>query len=72
MTAELYLKTYYFEPALSIEGISTGYQGQGVKTILPAQARAKMEMRLVPGLTPELRFGVYQGTPQKEGFDRIR
>ncbi|CAD0160660.1 protein of unknown function [Streptococcus thermophilus] len=48
-----FLKTYYFEPALSIEGMSIGYQGQGVKTILPAQAKAKMEMRLVPGLTPE-------------------
>ncbi len=43
-----FLKTYYFEPALSIEGISTGYQGQGVKTILPAK----------PGFTY---FWVYRG-----------
>ena len=67
-----FLKTYYFEPALSIEGISTGYQGQGVKTILPAQARAKMEMRLVPGLTPEYVLECIKAHLKKEGFDRIK
>ena len=45
-----FLKRFYFEPAMNIEGLGTGYQGQGVKTILPAEARAKMEVRLVPGL----------------------
>ena len=67
-----FLKTYYFEPALSIEGISTGYQGQGVKTILPAQARAKMEIRLVPGLTPEYVLECIKAHLKKEGFDRIK
>ena len=67
-----FLKTYYFEPALSIEGISTGYQGQGVKTILPAQAKAKMEMRLVPGLTPEYVLERIKAHLKKEGFDRIK
>ena len=38
---------------MNIEGLGTGYQGQGVKTILPAEARAKMEVRLVPGLEPK-------------------
>lgn len=67
-----FLKTYYFQPALSIEGISTGYQGQGVKTILPAQAKAKMEMRLVPGLTPEYVLDCIKAHLKKEGFDRIK
>ena len=53
-----FLKTYYFEPALSIEGISTVTRGKRVKTILPAQAKAKMEMRLVPGLTPGMFWSV--------------
>ena len=39
---------------LNIEGFGSGYQGQGVKTILPAEARAKMEVRLVPGLDPRM------------------
>ena len=48
-----FLRRFYFEPALNIEGFGSGYQGQGVKTILPAEARAKMEVRLVPGLDPK-------------------
>ena len=67
-----FLKTYYFEPALSIEGMSIGYQGQGVKTILPAQAKAKMEMRLVPGLTSEYVLDCIKAHLKKEGFDRIK
>lgn len=47
-----FLKRLYFEPSMTIEGLSTGYLGQGVKTIIPAQASAKMEVRLVPGLEP--------------------
>ena len=38
-----FLKRFFFEPALNIEGIQSGYQGQGVKTILPAEASAKLE-----------------------------
>lgn len=47
------LKTLFFEPSLTIEGVTAGYQGQGVKTILPSQASAKMEVRLVPGMKPQ-------------------
>ena len=47
-----FLRRFYFEPAINIEGFGSGYQGQGVKTILPAYASAKMEVRLVPGLEP--------------------
>ncbi|MBM7643570.1 M20/M25/M40 family metallo-hydrolase [Streptococcus loxodontisalivarius] len=67
-----FLKRYFFEPALSIEGLSTGYEGQGVKTILPAQAIAKMEMRLVPGLTPAYVLEKIKEHLKKAGFDRIK
>ena len=50
------LKTLFFEPSLNIQGLQTGYQGQGVKTILPAEARAKLEVRLVPGMKPKKVF----------------
>ena len=61
-----FLKTYYFEPALSIEGISTGYQGQELRPFYQPQARAKMEMRLVPGLTPEYVWSVSRLTSKKK------
>jgi acetylornithine deacetylase/succinyl-diaminopimelate desuccinylase-like protein len=35
-------------PSLDIHGIWGGYTGVGAKTILPAQAHAKLSMRLVP------------------------
>ncbi|MBM7636846.1 M20/M25/M40 family metallo-hydrolase [Streptococcus saliviloxodontae] len=74
LTAErrTFLKRYFFEPALSIEGLTTGYQGQGVKTILPAHAHAKMEMRLVPGLTPSYVLEKIKEHLKASGFDRIK
>lgn len=65
------LKTYFFEPALSIEGLSTGYEGQGVKTILPCQATAKMEMRLVPGLTPQGVLDKIKAHLVSKGFEQV-
>lgn len=42
-----------FEPTCTICGLSSGYQGRGSKTVLPAEARAKIDFRLVPNQTPE-------------------
>jgi len=47
------LERAVFEPTCNIQGITTGYQGEGDKTIVPAQASAKLDFRLVPGMYPE-------------------
>lgn len=39
-------------PALTISGITGGYQGTGPKSIIPAQALAKLNFRLVPDQDP--------------------
>ncbi len=40
-------------PTFEINGLTSGYQGDGSKTIIPSWARAKVTMRLVPNQTPK-------------------
>jgi acetylornithine deacetylase/succinyl-diaminopimelate desuccinylase-like protein len=39
-------------PTFEINGLTSGYQGNGNKTIIPSWARAKVTMRLVPHQSP--------------------
>jgi acetylornithine deacetylase/succinyl-diaminopimelate desuccinylase-like protein len=41
-----------FEPTMTICGLTSGYQGPGSKTVLPAKASAKVDFRLVPHQMP--------------------
>ena len=66
-----FLRRFYFEPSLNIEGFGSGYQGQGVKTILPSDAQAKMEVRLVPGLVPEDVLDKIRQQLDKKGYPAV-
>jgi acetylornithine deacetylase/succinyl-diaminopimelate desuccinylase-like protein len=47
------LKKAVFNPTCNIQGITSGYQGPGAKTIVPAKALAKLDFRLVPKQDPD-------------------
>ncbi len=48
-------------PTIDINGLTSGYQGEGGKTIIPSWAKVKLSCRLVNGQTPD---GVYQSIIQ--------
>lgn len=48
------LHRHLFEPTCTICGMISGYTGQGTKTVLPSEARAKIDFRLVPDMEPSI------------------
>jgi succinyl-diaminopimelate desuccinylase len=47
------LERRWARPSCDINGLTSGYQGEGAKTVLPAQASAKFSFRLVPNQDPQ-------------------
>jgi acetylornithine deacetylase/succinyl-diaminopimelate desuccinylase-like protein len=42
-----------FQPSIDVNGLRSGYDGSGTKTIIPSRARAKLTCRLAAGQDPE-------------------
>lgn len=47
------MRRIWAAPTLEIHGLTGGYHGPGVKTVVPSQGELKISMRLVPSQTPE-------------------
>ena len=50
------MKRIWASPTFEVHGIAGGYQGPGVKTVVPPRAEAKISMRLVPKQKPKKIF----------------
>jgi len=53
------LERRWARPTLDVHGILGGFQGQGQKTVIPARAKAKISMRLVPDQDPDAIFDAF-------------
>jgi acetylornithine deacetylase/succinyl-diaminopimelate desuccinylase-like protein len=67
---ELHLQEV-FEPTCTICGLTSGYQGGGSKTVLPARASAKVDFRLVPDQTPEQVLKSLRAHLDRHGFPDV-
>jgi len=65
------LKARAYEPTANIAGIVGGYTGPGSKTIVPNEARAKMDFRLPPHLDPQQAIQKLQRHLERHGFGHI-
>ncbi len=61
-----------FEPTCTICGLTSGYQGPGSKTVLPARASAKVDFRLVPDQRPERVLELLRAHLDAEGFSDVQ
>ena len=64
-------RKHLFMPTANVAGLDAGYQGEGMKTVLPAKASAKMDFRLVPDMRPDDIFEKIRRHLDRHGFERI-
>jgi acetylornithine deacetylase/succinyl-diaminopimelate desuccinylase-like protein len=62
---------YLYIPTLNINGMWSGYTGEGTKTILPHYAAAKVDSRLPPGLSPEHALSLIRAHLDRGGFTDV-
>lgn len=60
------------EPSCTICGLTSGYQGPGSKTVLPATASAKVDFRLVPNQDPLEILELLRAHLDRNGFEDIK
>ena len=58
-------------PTANVAGLDSGYQGEGMKTVLPAKASAKMDFRLVPDMRPDDIFAKVRSHLDRHGFEKV-
>jgi acetylornithine deacetylase/succinyl-diaminopimelate desuccinylase-like protein len=60
-----------FTPTCNIAGVTTGYQGPGSKTVLPAEATAKLDFRLIPNQDPARVLDSLRKHLGSHGFEKV-
>ena len=68
---EQVIEQMLFLPTCNVAGIASGYQGPGSKTVLPAEAMAKLDFRLVPDQDPNEVLAQLRKHLDKNGFEKV-
>ncbi|MFX1485182.1 MAG: M20/M25/M40 family metallo-hydrolase [Promethearchaeota archaeon] len=72
MSGDELKKAYYGDPTANICGITSGYQGKGSMTVLPAKASCKIDFRLVEGMHPDDVHKKLRKHLDNKGFDDVK
>ena len=65
------LKALYLTPTCNICGLNSGYTGPGSKTVLPSEAMAKVDFRLVEAQRPDRLIVKLRRHLEREGFGDV-
>lgn len=57
---------------MTINGLNAGYTGDGVKTIIPKEASAKLDCRLAPNQDPQKIAGLISKQLEKNGYGDVQ
>lgn len=60
-----------YEPTANIQGIIAGYTGPGTKTIVPNEARVRLDFRLIPNIQPDAAIAKLKAHLVQHGFGHI-
>lgn len=59
------LERLWARPTFEVNGLLSGFTGEGAKTVIPATAMAKVSMRLVPNQDPDKIAALFEGYVKK-------
>ena len=62
------VKALFGNPTFNLDGMISGYTGEGSKTVTPRKAMAKVDFRLVPDQDPKEIFKLFEKSVRESGF----
>ena len=72
LTGDALKEAYYNGPSCCISGLTSGWQGEGSKTVLPAKATAKLDFRLVENMDPKDLLKKLRSHLDNQGFTDVQ
>jgi acetylornithine deacetylase/succinyl-diaminopimelate desuccinylase-like protein len=70
-TPDELLRHYLLEPSVNIDAFAAGHYGEGGKTLLPYEAHAQIDVRLVPNMEPARVIEDVNAFLREGGFEQV-